>query len=187
LAKKERAVFTSWYGQANRTAGRASFITGHIPIRSALSIVAAPVDENFLRSGTPTIAECLKKGDSTFFSGKWHLGDKFGAYPTEHGFDEMNLFPACHAGVYSYNDTDKWFHSWFASFNPEFEKIYNSVVNLGVLGEHNRTSPLVAMTMTSSLHDRQPGNAKQAAQQISEIDDISVSTFAGRTVFVNLE
>src|SRR5215469_3973646 len=30
---KEGAVFTSWYGQASCTAGRASFITGRIPIR----------------------------------------------------------------------------------------------------------------------------------------------------------
>ena len=29
------AVFTSWYGQASCTAGRASFMTGRIPIRSA--------------------------------------------------------------------------------------------------------------------------------------------------------
>src|SRR5208282_2530616 len=39
---KEGAVFTSWYGQASCTAGRASFMTGRIPIRSALSIVVAP-------------------------------------------------------------------------------------------------------------------------------------------------
>ena len=53
---KEGAVFTSWYGQASCTAGRASFMTGRIPIRSALSIVVAPGDENFLRPETPTIA-----------------------------------------------------------------------------------------------------------------------------------
>src|SRR5215472_17849085 len=45
---KEGAVFTSWYGQASCTAGRASFMTGRIPIRSALSIVVAPGDENYL-------------------------------------------------------------------------------------------------------------------------------------------
>ena len=45
----EGAQFTSWYGQASCTAGRASFITGRIPIRSALSVVVAPGDENFLR------------------------------------------------------------------------------------------------------------------------------------------
>lgn len=33
---KEGAVFTSWYGQASCTAGRASFMTGRIPIRSAV-------------------------------------------------------------------------------------------------------------------------------------------------------
>src|SRR5260221_373127 len=54
---KEGAVFTCWYGQASCTAGRASFMTGRIPIRSALSIVVAPGDENRLRKETPTIAE----------------------------------------------------------------------------------------------------------------------------------
>ena len=129
---KEGAVFTNWYGQASCTAGRASFMTGRIPIRSALSIVVAPGDENYLRKETPTIAEFFQKnGYSTYFSGKWHLGDKPDAYPTEHGFDEMKLFAAYYAGVYSYNDTSKWFHPWFPSFNPDFEKMYDSVVNLG--------------------------------------------------------
>src|SRR5215469_15742331 len=58
---KEGAVFTSWYGQASCTAGRASFMTGRIPIRSALSIVVAPGDRNFLRKETPTIAEFFQK------------------------------------------------------------------------------------------------------------------------------
>ena len=74
---KEGVFFTSWYGQASCTAGRSSFITGRIPIRSALSIVVAPGDENALKKETPTIAEFFKKnGYSTYFSGKWHLGDK---------------------------------------------------------------------------------------------------------------
>ena len=30
---REGAMFTSWYGQASCTAGRASFMTGRIPIR----------------------------------------------------------------------------------------------------------------------------------------------------------
>jgi arylsulfatase A-like enzyme len=129
---KEGAVFTSWYGQASCTAGRASFMTGRIPIRSALSVVVAPGDENYLRPETPTIAEFFKKnGYSTYFSGKWHLGDKPVAYPTNHGFDEMKQFAAYYAGVYAYNDTSSFFHPWFASYNPEFEKMYDSVVNLG--------------------------------------------------------
>jgi arylsulfatase A-like enzyme len=81
---KEGAMFTNWYGQASCTAGRASFMTGRIPIRSALSIVVAPGDENALRKETPTIAEFFQKNAySTYFSGKWHLGDKPTAYPIE--------------------------------------------------------------------------------------------------------
>jgi arylsulfatase len=81
---KEGATFTNWYGQASCTAGRSSFITGRIPIRSALSIVVAPGDENALKKETPTIAEFFQKnGYSTYFSGKWHLGDKPASYPID--------------------------------------------------------------------------------------------------------
>ena len=126
----EGALFTSWYGQASCTAGRASFITGRIPIRSALSIVVAPGDENALRKETPTIAEFFKKnGYSTYFSGKWHLGDKPEAYPIEHGFDEMKAFGAYYPGVYTYPDTSPWFHPWFPSYNAAYKKDYFDVVN----------------------------------------------------------
>jgi len=129
---KEGVVFTNWYGQASCTAGRASFLTGRLPIRSALSIVVAPGDENRLRKETPTIAEFFKKnGYTTYFSGKWHMGDKPDAYPTAHGFDEMKHFAAYYAGVYSYNDTSKWFHPWFPSYNAEYLKMYDDIVNLG--------------------------------------------------------
>ena len=81
---KEGVMFTSWYGQASCTAGRASFMTGRIPIRSALSVVVVPGDPNGLRKETPTIAEFYQKnGYSTYFSGKWHLGDVEKFYPIE--------------------------------------------------------------------------------------------------------
>ena len=126
------AIFTNWYGQASCTAGRASFNTGRIPIRTGLSIVVAPGDPNALKKETPTIAEFFKKnGYTTYFSGKWHLGDKPEAYPIEHGFDEMKHFGAYYPGVYTYNDTSTQFHPWFPSYNTEFNKMYNEVVNLG--------------------------------------------------------
>jgi arylsulfatase A-like enzyme len=129
---KEGATFTNWYGQASCTAGRASFITGRIPIRSALSIVVAPGDKNYLRKETPTIAEFFQKnGYSTYFSGKWHLGDIPDSYPTVHGFDEMKHFAAYYAGVYAYDDTANGFHPWFPSFNPEYKNAFDSLVNLG--------------------------------------------------------
>ena len=138
---KEGAVFTSWYGQASCTAGRASFMTGRIPIRSALSIVVAPGDENYLRKETPTIAEFFKKnGYTTYFSGKWHMGDKPEAYPIEHGFDEMKNFAAYYAGVYSYDYTDKWFHPWFPSYNPQFAKVLQRKREPGRVGGRGRTA-----------------------------------------------
>jgi arylsulfatase len=42
--------FTNSYGQASCTAGRASFLTGRIPIRTALSFALVPGDPNGLRS-----------------------------------------------------------------------------------------------------------------------------------------
>ncbi len=116
---QEGAVFTSWYGQASCTAGRASFMTGRIPIRSALSVVVVPGDENGLTKSTPTIAEFFQKnGYSTYFSGKWHLGDQPKFYPIEHGFDEMKEFAAYYPGVYTYDDTDSFAHPWFPKYNP---------------------------------------------------------------------
>ncbi len=91
---KEGATFTSWYGQSSCTAGRSSFITGRIPIRTALSIVVAPGDENYLRPEVPTIAEFFKKnGYGTYFSGKWHLGDKPVSYPIEPSRRQTGVLP----------------------------------------------------------------------------------------------
>jgi arylsulfatase len=128
---KEGAVFTSWYGQASCTAGRASFMTGRIPIRSALSVVVVPGDPNGITKSTPTIAEFFQKnGYSTYFSGKWHLGDQPKFYPIEHGFDEMKAFAAYYPGVYTYDDTDSFAHPWFPKYNPAYWAEYQKIVNL---------------------------------------------------------
>jgi arylsulfatase len=137
---KEGAMFTCWYGQASCTAGRASFMTGRIPIRSALSVVVAPGDENRLKKETPTIAEFFQKnGYTTYFSGKWHMGDQPDAYPIEHGFDEMKHYAAYYPGVYTYSDTSVWFHPWFPSYNQEYAEEYFKIVNMyewnGVAGQ----------------------------------------------------
>jgi arylsulfatase len=96
--------FTNYYGQASCTAGRASFITGRIPIRTALSTVLAPGDLNGLKKEDPTIAEALKKlGYQTAQWGKWHLGDRPETFPIEHGFDEMRYMLPYYAGVYAYD------------------------------------------------------------------------------------
>ncbi len=106
-------------------------MTGRIPIRSALSVVVVPSDPNGLKKETPTIAEFYQKnGYSTYFSGKWHLGDVAKFYPIEHGFDEMKNFAAYYPGVYAYSDTAPNAHPWFPKYNAEFWKMYQNVVNL---------------------------------------------------------
>jgi arylsulfatase len=126
----EGVRFTTWYGQASCTAGRASLITGRLPIRSALSVVVAPADPNYLHKETPTIAEFYKKnGYTTYMSGKWHLGDTPAAFPTEHGFDYVRNFLAYYAGVYCYDDPT--LHPFFPFDHPKFVEMYNKVVNDG--------------------------------------------------------
>jgi arylsulfatase len=161
---KEGAVFTNWYGQASCTAGRASFITGRIPIRSALSIVVAPGDENRITKVTPTIAEFFQKnGYSTYFSGKWHLGDKPDAYPIEHGFEEMKNFAAYYAGAYTYDDTSKWFHPWFPSYNPQFAKFFSENVNMneweGVTGQPAKDLGKITFDKFATFDEEQANNA----------------------------
>jgi arylsulfatase len=172
---REGAVFTSWYGQASCTAGRASLITGRIPIRTALSIVVAPGDRNHITKRTPTIAEFFQKnGYSTYFSGKWHLGDTPDAYPTQHGFDEMKNFAAYYAGAYTYNDTSPRFHPWFPSYNPEFEKIYDSVMNLseweGAAGQPAKNMGVINYNTFATIDERQAENAVNYIKQHAKGD-----------------
>src|SRR5258708_36920192 len=58
---KEGVLLTTWYGQASCTAGPAAFITGRLPIRSALSVVPAPGDENGLITAPRTAGYCVKQ------------------------------------------------------------------------------------------------------------------------------
>jgi arylsulfatase A-like enzyme len=148
---REGAVFTSWYGQASCTAGRASFMTGRIPIRSALSVVVVPGDENGLTKSTPTIAEFFQKnGYGTYFSGKWHLGDQPKFYPIEHGFDEMKEFAAYYPGVYTYDDTSNFAHPWFPKFNAAYWTSIkrSSISTSGKARRVSRRPRLLASTTT---------------------------------------
>ena len=145
---QEGALFTDWYGQASCTAGRASFQTGRIPIRSALSVVVVPGDRNGLRKETPTIAEFFQKnGYGTYFSGKWHLGDKPEFFPIEHGYDEMKNFGAYYPGVYAYDDTSPKMHPWFPKYNARYWKEYQEITNLyeweGVAGQPAKRLELI--------------------------------------------
>ena len=193
---KEGAHFTSWYGQASCTAGRASLITGRIPIRSALSIVVAPGDQNALRKETPTIAEFFKKnGYATYFSGKWHLGDKPEAYPIEHGFDEMKQYAAYYPGVYNYDNTASWAHPWFPMYNAQYWKEFQEVCNLfeweGVAGQPARKVARIDYDYLAEFDVRQADSAvayikqhagRQTTLHECEFHEVAQPQQSGRSV-----
>src|SRR6202166_849730 len=92
---KEGMMFTDYYAENSCTAGRSSFITGQVPLRTGLSKVGAPGAPVGLQKGDMTIAQALKPlGYATGQFGKNHLGDRDEYLPTAHGFDELfgNLY-----------------------------------------------------------------------------------------------
>ena len=91
----EGALLTDNYAQASCTAGRATFITGQIPMRTGLTTVGMPGAPQGIQPEDPTLAELLKpQGYMTAQHGKNHLGDRNEFLPTVHGFDEFygNLY-----------------------------------------------------------------------------------------------
>jgi arylsulfatase A-like enzyme len=123
---QEGVRFVNYYGQASCTAGRASFITGRIPIRTSLSSVLAPGDPNGLTKATPTIAQYLKPAHYTTVQlGKWHLGDKLENFPTSNGFDEMYDMLPYYAGVYAYDNLT--LHPNFPRNDKTFMALWNQV------------------------------------------------------------
>lgn len=87
---KEVSLFTDWYGQQSRTAGRASVIGGQTPIRTGLATVGLPSAPEGLKPQDPTRAELIKPvGFACGQSRKNHLGDRNEFRPTVHGIDEF--------------------------------------------------------------------------------------------------
>ena len=86
----EGALFTDWYGQQSCTAGRSSFITGQVGLRTGMLKVGLPGAKEGLQARDVSIAELLKaQGYKTGQFGKNHLGDRDEHLPTAHGFDEF--------------------------------------------------------------------------------------------------
>ena len=83
-------MFTDYYAEASCTAGRASFITGEIPLRTGLTTVGQAGADVGMPAQAATIAGALKaQGYATGQFGKNHLGDLNKYLPTLNGFDEF--------------------------------------------------------------------------------------------------
>src|SRR4249919_1811574 len=92
---KEGMRFTDYYAENSCTAGRSTFITGQVCLRTGLCKVGIPGAPIGLQARDITIAQALKPlGYSTGQFGKNHLGDRDEYLPTKHGFDEFfgNLY-----------------------------------------------------------------------------------------------
>jgi len=92
---REGVMFTDYYAENSRTAGRSSFINGQSRLRTGLSKVGAPGAPARLQKGDMTIAQAIKPlGYATAQFGKNYLGDRDEYLPTNHGFDEFfgNLY-----------------------------------------------------------------------------------------------
>src|SRR3954470_9339776 len=92
---KEGMLFTDYYGENSCTAGRSTFITGQVCLRTGLCKVGIPGATVGLQDRDITIAQALKPlGYATGQFGKNHLGDRDEYLPTKHGFDEFfgNLY-----------------------------------------------------------------------------------------------
>src|SRR5215470_7848446 len=91
----EGTMFTDYYAENSCTAGRSTFITGQVCLRTGLCKVGIPGAPVGLQDRDITIAQALKPlGYATGQFGKNHLGDRDEYLPTKHGFDEFfgNLY-----------------------------------------------------------------------------------------------
>lgn len=81
---------TSTYAQPSCTPTRAAMYTGRLPVRSGL--VRPAMRGESVESASKELLAARLLGDAgyrTGLSGKWHLGETTGLYPTEMGFGEF--------------------------------------------------------------------------------------------------
>ncbi|QCL86565.1 arylsulfatase [Agrobacterium pusense] len=141
---KEGLKFTDYYAENSCTAGRSTFITGQVCLRTGLCKVGAPGAPVGLQPGDITIAQALKPlGYATGQFGKNHLGDKDEYLPTRHGFDEFfgNLY---HLNAEEEPEAPTWPKS-----DSDFLKAYSprGVVKASADGKVEDTGPLTKKRM----------------------------------------
>lgn len=116
-------TFFDMYGQPSCTPGRAAIQTGRIPNRSGMTTVAFQGQGGGLPAAEWTLASVLKTaGYSTYFTGKWHLGEADYSLPNAQGYDEMKYVGLYHLNAYTYSDPD-----WFPQMPSEMREMFTKV------------------------------------------------------------
>ncbi|MFV0553128.1 MAG: arylsulfatase [Mangrovibacterium sp.] len=136
-------IFTDYYAEQSCTAGRSTFITGQMSVRTGLTKVGLPGSKLGLQPEDPTLAELLKpQGYSSGQFGKNHLGDLDEFLPTNHGFDEF------FGNLYHLNAEDTPELPEYPK-NPEFAKKFGprGVLKSTPDGKVENTGPLTKKRM----------------------------------------
>ncbi len=141
---KQGMMFTDYYAENSCTAGRSTFITGQVCLRTGLCKVGAPGAPVGLQAGDITIAQALKPlGYATGQFGKNHLGDRDEYLPTNHGFDEF------FGNLYHLNAEEEPEAPYWPKDDQEFLKAYNprGVIKASADGKVEDTGALTKKRM----------------------------------------
>jgi arylsulfatase len=178
-------LFTDYYAEASCTAGRASFITGEIPLRTGLTTVGQAGADVGMPDKAATIALALKaQGYATGQFGKNHLGDLNKYLPTLHGFDEFfgylyHLDALSDPYWYSFpNDQayrDKYgprdvLHSWATDTDDATEQPRWGKVGKQKIVDEGPLAPFADMSNVPNMHDISP----KAKYDMGTFDEVLV-------------
>jgi arylsulfatase len=141
---KEGTMFTDYYAENSCTAGRSTFITGQVCLRTGLCKVGIPGATVGLQDRDVTIAAALKPlGYATGQFGKNHLGDRDEYLPTRHGFDEF------FGNLYHLNAEEEPERPYYPKNDTAFVKANSprGVLKTSADGKIEDTGPLTAKRM----------------------------------------
>ena len=116
--------FSRMYTEPSCTPTRAAFLTGRLPVRSAMfEAKIVPPEGTGINKGEVTIAEVLSEsGYNTVHIGKWHQGDIEQAYPHNQGFDVAN-FAMHNQATFNFMTAEAEAEGWAHSVSPESEEL----------------------------------------------------------------
>ncbi len=144
--------FTDYYADPSCTAGRASLITGELPIRTGLTTVGQAGSDIGMPDEAPTIATVLKSmGYNTGQFGKNHFGDLNKFLPTVHGFDEF----------YGY-----LYH--LDALEDPFQKTYPQELNL-IIGPRNMIHSWASDVDDNTIEPRWGKVGKQVIEDVGPV------------------